>query len=517
MPTNAKVFPELFAASAQAYGDTAAIEETDRTLSYADLNALRLDVARSLIAHGIAAGDRVAIWAPNVFEWIAAAQGLQTIGAALVPINTRNRGEETAHILEAANVKLVFCIDEFLGVDYTAMLDAHRPDCVQNVVVLRTSRNDVLGWEQFLAKGADIPVSQVDDLAQAVTPDTISDIMFTSGTTGKPKGVMTSHGQNLKVIHDWSSIVGVREKDPYLIVNPFFHAFGYKAGWMAALMHGATVLPETSFDVPTVLKRIEERKVAILPGPPTLFIGLLDHPERTNFDVSSLRVAVTGAAAISPTLIRRMFDDLGLSTVLTGYGLTECSGFVTLASQDYDVEALATTSGHAMPDIEVRCIDGDGQPVPVDEPGEVVVRGYNVMQGYLDNAEETAKTIDADGWLHTGDLGILDVKGRLRITDRLKDMIIVGGFNCYPAEVERIMAGHPDIAQVAVVGVADERLGEVPKAFVIAKPGKTPDEAEIISWCREHMANYKAPRTVEIVDALPTNASGKVQKFALRT
>ena len=226
---------------------------------------------------------------------------------------------------------------------------------------------------------------------------------------------------------------------------------------------------------------------------------------------------LTGAAAVAPSLIEHVRKDLGFDIVLTGYGLTETCGIVSLCDANDSAETIVSTCGKPVPETEVRIVDSDNQPVAQGETGEIVVRGYNVMQGYLDNPAATAEAIDPDGWFHTGDVGLLDASGYIRITDRLKDMYICGGFNCYPAEIENIMAGHPAISQVAVVGVPDARMGEVGKAFVVAKPGQRIDEAELISWCRENMANYKAPRSIEQIEALPMNASGKVMKFELRT
>jgi acyl-CoA synthetase (AMP-forming)/AMP-acid ligase II len=281
-------------------------------------------------------------------------------------------------------------------------------------------------------------------------------------------------------------------------------------------MRGATVLPHAVFDVPAVLERVARERVSVLPGPPTLYQSFLAHPERSRFDLSSLRLAVTGAAAIPVDLVRRMKSELGFETVITGYGLTECCGIVSMCRFDDDPETIATTSGRAIPGVEVRCVDADGKEVPRGQPGEVVVRGYNVMRGYFEDEAETLETIDADGWLHTGDIGVMDERGYLRITDRIKDMFITGGFNCYPAEIENGMYRHPGIAQVAVIGVPDERMGEVGMAFVVPRPGATLDPAELIAWCREQMAHFKAPKRVEIVSALPTNASGKVLKYELR-
>ena len=254
----------------------------------------------------------------------------------------------------------------------------------------------------------------------------------------------------------------------------------------------------------------------MLPGPPTLYQSILSHPELEKYDLSCLRLAVTGAAAIPVELIHRMRDELGFETIITGYGLTETCGIVSMCRYDDDPETIATTSGRAIPGVEVRCVDPDGQEVPRGEAGEVLVRGYNVMRGYFDAADETARTIDPDGWLHTGDIAVMDEAGYLRITDRIKDMYIVGGFNCYPAEIEKLMFASGLFAQVAVIGIPDTRMGEVGMAYVVLAPGAelTPDQ--VVTWCRENMANYKVPRRVEIVESLPTNASGKVMKFVLR-
>jgi acyl-CoA synthetase (AMP-forming)/AMP-acid ligase II len=352
--------------------------------------------------------------------------------------------------------------------------------------------------------------------AAAVSPDDLSDILFTSGTTGKPKGVMTTHAQNVRVFAVWSEMVGLRQGDHHLIVNPFFHSFGYKAGWLASVMRGATVLPQAVFDVPTVLERIGKDRITVLPGPPTLFQMILNHPDRDRYDLSCLRLAITGAAAIPVELIHRMRRELNFETILTGYGLTESCGVVSMTRPADSAETIATTCGQALPDTEVRCVDEGGHEVPRGQPGEVVVRGYNVMKGYLDDPGATAEAVDGHGWLHTGDIGIMDPRGYVRITDRIKDMFINGGFNCYPAEIENLMLANSAITQVAVIGVPDERLGEVGKAYVVLAPGAALSAETIIAWCREHMANYKVPRYVELLDALPMTASGKVMKFVLR-
>ncbi|RIL05254.1 MAG: fatty acid--CoA ligase [Proteobacteria bacterium] len=517
-PLAATTIPQLVGAAGARFASRVAIEDGDARLSFAALAAATRRAARAFLAAGVAPGDRVAIWAPNVWEWVVAATGLQSAGAVLVPLNTRFKGREAGYVLRKSRARVLVTVGDFLGARYVESLaDEALPDLAR-IVLLRgeASGSRVQSWDAFLADGASVSDAAAAERSAAVSPDDLSDLLFTSGTTGAPKGVMTTHAQNLRAFATWSEVVGLREGDRYLVVNPFFHAFGYKAGWLSCLLRGATVLPHAVFDVPAVFARIAAEKVSVLPGPPTLYQSILAHPERVHADLSSLRLAVTGAAAIPVELIQRMRDELGFETVITGYGLTECCGIVSMCRFDDDPETIATTSGRAIPGVEVRCVDEKGSEVPRGTPGEVVVRGYNVMQGYFEDPAETAQTIDADGWLHTGDVAVMDARGYLRITDRIKDLFIVGGFNCYPAEIESLLYGSGWFAQVAVVGVPDERMGEVGKAFVVPAPGKSFTPDDVVAWCRANMANYKVPRSVEIVAALPTNASGKVLKYELR-
>ena len=516
-PIHAPSIPAAVLAAGERFAAHPAIEEEGHTWSYAQLAADGLQAAKALMATGVQAGDRVAIWAPNCAEWVIAAIGLQSVGAILVPLNTRLKGGEAGFILRNSAARSLFCVSDFLNVNYLDLIrDESLPHLQDRFVLRGTSPRGSVGWREFLARGEAVADEDVLARIQAIGEDDLSDILFTSGTTGKPKGVMTAHGQNIRAFASWSELVGLRQSDRYLIVNPFFHSFGYKAGWLASILRGATMLPHPVFDVPQVLERIGKEGVSVLPGPPTLYQSILAHPERKNYDLSNLRMAATGAAAIPVELIHQMRDDLGFETVVTAYGLTEACGLATVCYPDDDAAVIATTSGRAVKDVEVRCVNSEGQEVPAGEPGEVVIRGYNVMQGYWNNPEETQKTIDADQWLHTGDIGVMDAKGYLRITDRIKDMFIMGGFNCYPAEIENQLYQLEGVAQVAVIGIPDERMGEVAMAFVVLHADAKLTPEEIIAWSRENMANYKVPRRVEIVDSLPTNASGKVVKFQLR-
>lgn len=494
----------------------------EERISFEELAERSHAVARGLIAVGIEPGDRVAIWAPNIWEWVVALLGAQTAGAALVPLNTRYKGTEAADILRRSGARVLFTVDGFLGNEYVTMLretDADLLDSLESVVVMRHEGivpDGTIEFEQFLAEGDGTDPALAEARAAQVAPESMSDMMFTSGTTGAPKGVVQTHAASLRAFSDWADIVGLNEDDRYLVINPFFHTFGYKAGILAGLMSGCTLVPLPTFDVDRAAEVIGLEGISMIPGPPTLYQTLLNHPEFDADAVDTLRLAVTGAAPVPVALVEAMRSTLGFETVLTAYGLTEACGVVTVCRSDDDDETISHTSGRAIPGIEVRVVAEDGTDMPTGEAGEVVVRGYNVMTEYFEDPEQTAEAVDAQGWLHTGDVGVMDERGYLDITDRLKDMFIVGGFNAYPAEIEALLATHPGIAQAAVVGVPDERMGEVAHAFVVPAVGDQLDAAELVSWSRENMANYKAPRTVEVVDALPLNASGKVLRYELR-
>jgi len=460
------------------FGDAEAIVDGPVRLSFIQLADRVRCAAGAFAAAGVTRGDRVAIWAPNSAEWIIAAFGLLTAGGVLVPVNTRFKAGEADDVIRRSGAKLVLVEKGFLGLDFTA------PAGVP-VIDLKSD---------FLSSGS--------PLQRAVDGDDVADIIFTSGTTGRPKGVMMSHQQNLRLYAEWCDLADLREGDRYLMVNPFFHTFGYKAGCIASCIRGATMLPVRVFDVDAVLELIERERITMLPGPPTLYQSLLDAaPGR---DMSSLRAAVTGAADIPVDLVRRIRGELPFESIMTGYGLTE-AGTVTASRRGDTFEDIATTAGQACEDIELR----------IAPDGEVLVRGYNVMAGYLDDPEATAEAIDPQGWLHTGDVGTLDDAGRLRIVGRKKDMFIVGGFNAYPAEIEGFLLEHPAVAQVAVIGVPDDRLGQVGKAFVVTR--EPVSEAELIAWSRDRMAGFKVPRSVRFMEGLPLNATGKVDKGRLET
>lgn len=510
---------QLVFSSAEQFAGRTAIEENGESIDFAQLPERVMAFTRGLMAMGIQAGDRVGIWAPNSTDWILAALGIHCAGAVLVPINTRMKGLEAADVLERSGCRLLFIQQRFLEVDYPAMLAAHRPSSLEHLVVLEGDRPQSpadLTVTQFLRSAAIIDAQSARRRALAIGPDAMCDLLFTSGTTGKPKGVMSAHGQNLRAFREYAKIIGLVPGDRYLIVNPFFHAFGYKAGWLTCLIAGATILPHAVFDPEQVFQRIARERISVLPGAPTLYLSLLAHPQLKQTDLSSLRIAVTGSASIPPSLIERMRNELGFAVVTTAYGLTECGGLATICDPQDSAQVIAGTSGRPIAGTEVSIRDPHNQALDAGQTGEICLRGFHVMQGYFQNPEATREAIDRDGWLHTGDVGRLDEAGNLIITDRLKDMFIVGGFNCYPAEIEAALIRHPAIAQVAVIGLADARMGEVGCACVVLREGAALDEGQLIAWSREHMANYKVPRRVCFFSALPLNPSSKVAKNELR-
>ncbi|MFJ9414669.1 FadD3 family acyl-CoA ligase [Streptomyces sp. NPDC101227] len=520
--------PRLVRVAAERYGPQEAVVDGRTRLSYTELGERVTRAAAACIASGVAPGDRVAVWAPNTLDWIVSALGAVTAGAVLVPVNTRFKGAETAYVLRRTRARLLFITGTFLGTSYVASLRRAAqegtgsgplpglPHLEKVVVLSDDAPADFTTWKDFLAAGASVDAATVATRADGLRPDAPSDIVFTSGTTGHPKGAVITHAQTLRAYAVWSELAGLEQGDRYLIVNPFFHTFGYKAGIIACLLRGATMVPQPVFSVETALANIAAERISVLPGPPTLHQQILDHPSRGLHDLSALRLVVTGAAVVPLELVERLRSELKISTVLTAYGLSESSGIVTMCRRGDPPDVIASTSGRALPGTEIRVVDAAGRPLPSGEPGEVLVRGYHVMSGYFEDPAGTARALTPDGWLRTGDVGILDADGNLRITDRIKDMFIVGGFNAYPAEIEQLLGRHPDIADIAVIGVPDPRLGEVGKAYAVRRPGSSLTADDLIAWSRREMANYKVPREVAFVAELPRNASGKVIKRRLR-
>ena len=511
MTPDLRTIPQVLDRIADQFCDHDAVVTDDRRLTFTQLRDEVRRAAAAMVDMGVQAGDRVAIWSPNTWHWVVACLATTYAGGVLVPLNTRYTASEAVDILARTGAPLLFASGEFLGADKAASIDRDTVPDLRHIVRVPIEKNDGT-WDEFMGGGEkNEALGSVDIRAAAVKPDDVSDILFTSGTTGRSKGALCAHRQSLAGSAAWAECGEITSDDRYLCINPFFHNFGYKAGILACLQTGATLIPQLTFDPEGAMRAVQEQRITVLPGPPTIYQVLLDHPKRGDYELSSLRFAVTGAAVVPVVLIERMQTELDFDIVLTAYGLTEANGFGTMCRADDDAATVATTCGRPIADFELR-IDSPTE----DGTGEVLLRGANVMLGYLDDPEATAAAIDADGWLRTGDVGRVDDAGNLSITDRLKDMYISGGFNVYPAEVEQVLARLDGVAESAVIGVPDDRLGEVGKAFVVAKPGATLDEEAVIAYAREHLAKFKTPQSVEFLDALPRNPGGKVVKPLLR-
>ena len=524
--------PAMLAEAAERYEAHPAVVG-DTTVSYRELDDRVRDWARAYLAQGVGHGDRVALWAPNRLEFILAMLGAQSVGAAIVPLNTRYTGPEARVIMERSRARLLVVDDSFLGRGFTHMLAAAAADSeglpgdgpipglphLRAIVDLSgpSTGTGRLGVDEFLAAGKSVSEDEARRVAAAVSPDDVVDILYTSGTTGVPKGVMSAHRQTLGVARAWAKGAELEPADRYAVVNPFFHGFGYKAGMISSLVSGTTIYPVANFDTDTLLDLIQTARITVLPGVPTIFTSLLDHPRLGDYDLSSLRFAIAGATAAPSTLFRDMVHILGFKTIAQAYGLTECV-VATLSRPNEELAHAAQTTGPAVAGIEIRVIDAEGNDVPVGQDGEILLRGDTVMLGYFEDEAATRAAIDEDGWFHTGDVGQLDEHGCLKITDRLKDMYIVGGFNVYPAEVENALRQHPAVNESAVIGIEDARLGTVGRAYVALYQdvADKPSAEDLIAFCRTRLANFKVPREIVFVTEFPRNGTGKIMKSELR-
>lgn len=508
--TTALTIPGLVDDAARLWPDDVAVIDNEIWLTFAQLRARMIDTAAAFIAAGLQPGERAGLWAQNSAGWIVACLGLQAAQGELVPLNTRFKGGEAEYCLKKAKAVMTVAAEEFLDFRYAVEVRKLDLPLMRKVIVLDTAE-----WDSFLAAATDADREEAERRLAALGADDICDIMFTSGTTGDPKGVLSLHGQVVRTARLWAKATSLTHGDRFKLLWPFFHSAGYKAGWVACMAVGAAALPEATLDAPVLLEKVRREKATFLPGPPTLFQTLLAMPDRPDDALESVRVSVTGASSVAPSMIEAMRSELKIPNVLGGYGLTECCGTATMSSTNDPTEILTTTVGKAIEGVEVEIMDDAGNILPRGETGEVMIRGMSVMLGYLDDPEATREAITPEGWLHSGDIGFMDEQGYLTITDRKKDMFITGGFNVYPAEVERMLLAHPALFQVAVVGLSDERMGEVCCAYVVPKEGHSITEPELIEWSRERMANYKVPRKVIVTDELPTTPTGKVQKFKL--
>ncbi|MFC4584550.1 AMP-binding protein [Sphaerisporangium corydalis] len=535
--------PRMLRDQAARHPGVTVIADGDTRLTLAGLRDRAALIARGLMALGVERGDRVAIWGLNDVHWAAGAYGIWDAGAVIVPLSSRYKGIEAAEVLRATGARVLIMGDNLDGAPPFAEVlalaagahvpapphgrayggpddgddaDGGRPyaglpELRHAIVPEGLPHPGALQPSAVLSAAARVSERAAEERALGLRPEDLCEIMSTSGTTGTPKGVMLDHGQVVRGYWDWAEIVTLAEGDRYPVIAPFAHGFGLNAGLVAGVMRGATLIPVRTFTPGGFRELVQEGRITILAGAPTLFHRLLDEVDLTGH---SVRVAICGAAAVPAELIHRLLREAGLERVINAYGLMEGT-VVSMTRAGDPVEVIASSTGRPVPGIEVRVVGDDGRDVPAGERGEILQRGYGVMRGYWGEPDKTAEVIE-DGWLHTGDIGTLDGDGNLAVVDRKKELFIVNGFNVSPAEVEGLLLHRRDLAQAAVVGVPDERSGEAGRAFVVPRPGAAPDPAEIIGWARGNMSNYKVPRRVFVVDALPVNANGKVDKARLR-
>ncbi|UCC60240.1 MAG: AMP-binding protein [Dehalococcoidia bacterium] len=492
-------------------------------------------IVSAMLKMGIKKGDKVAIWMSNIPQWVYVHFACVKIGAPVIPINTRYKVHELEYILKQSDSTTLFMMDKFLKIDFTPMiyevcpeLKTAQPGDLNSkalpllkrvIVVNEQSYPGMIDYKDVVESGKDYATSpDLDKALKSVQPEDTYLIPFTSGTTGFPKGVVTTHDQYVRVIIGFSKRFQMTENDRILVVSPFYHNMGNMAGMTLGACHGTCILPMESFDPGEGLRLIDEEKASNFSGSPTMYIMMLDHADFPKRDTTSIKSCIIGGADVSPDLVRTIQEKMGIKDVISAYGMTENSGISTCSQPGDPIDLIANTAGKLMfDDCELKIVDPDtGADVPPDTQGEIRTRGWYVMKEYYKQPEETAKAFDENGWFHTGDLGTMDKNGYIKITGRLKDMFITGGVNAYPAEIESFLMTHPKISMVAVTGVPDRRMGEVAMAFVKLKEGQTSTEEEIITFAREKMANYKAPKYVKFVDDFPMTATGKIQKFILK-
>jgi fatty-acyl-CoA synthase len=478
-------------------------------LTYAELDAAASRGARALLAAGLEPGDRVGIWSPNRWEWTLIQYATARAGIVLVNVNPAYRTSELEYVLNQSGCRVLVAAQTFKSSDYRAMVEDVAPRCsaLERVVYFDTPE-----WEELLAGG-----DAERELPQLGFDDPIN-LQYTSGTTGFPKGATLSHHNILNNGFFVGEMCGYTEADRVCIPVPFYHCFGMVMGNLGATSHGACmVIPGPAFEAEPVLEAVQSERCTSLYGVPTMFIAELEHPRFGEYDLSSLRTGIMAGSPCPIEVMRRVLDRMHMGEVTICYGMTETSPVSTQTRADDELERRVGTVGRVHPHVEVRIADAaTGRTLPCGEPGELLTRGYSVMLGYWDDPERTSEAIDTAGWMHTGDMGMMDEQGYVRITGRAKDMVIRGGENIYPREIEEFLYGHGDVADVQVVGVPDERYGEELVAFVVVREGAVASEDELREWCRDKIARYKVPRYVRFVDGFPMTVTGKVQKFKLR-
>ncbi|MBM7855690.1 fatty-acyl-CoA synthase [Desulfohalotomaculum tongense] len=526
---------QLLEQVARMYPDNEALVYNDRDLrySYREFNRLCRVVARGLMAMGIKKGDHIAVWATNVPEWVLLQFAVGKMGAVLVTVNTNYKTFELKYLLEqsdstslfmAAGTKTSSYIDMIyelcpeLKESKPGQLNSDNLPLLKNVVLLGAENYPgMFNWSDLLAMAEQVSEEELDARMASLDPDDVINMQYTSGTTGFPKGVMLSHTNVVGNARSIAQCLKFTYRDRLCIPVPFFHCFGCVLGTLTCVVSGATMVPVERFNPQVVLEVIEKERCTAVHGVPTMFIMELEELDKSNYDLSSLRTGIMAGAPCPIEVMNAVIKRMNMKEIVITYGQTEASPGITMTRTDDPVEIRVNTVGRALPNVEMKVIDpATGREVPPGVQGEVCARGYNVMKGYYKDPAATAQAIDKDGWLHTGDLGVADSSGYLKITGRLKDMIIRGGENIYPREIEEFLYTHPKVKEVQVIGVPSVKYGEEVLAFIRLKEGVTCSKEEIQEYCVDKIARYKIPRYVLFVENYPTTASGKVQKFKLR-
>jgi fatty-acyl-CoA synthase len=502
---------------AAAHGDSEALVDvpTGRRWTYAQLDGATDAVARGLIAAGVGAGDRVGIWAPNCAEWVLLQYGSAKMGAILVNINPAYRSHELGYVLRQAGISVLVSAENFKTSDYRGMIEEVRgglPD-LRQVIYIGTPE-----WDAMVAAGGTVPASALAEAGAALAFDDPINIQYTSGTTGFPKGATLSHHNILNNGYFIGEGCRYTAADRVCIPVPFYHCFGMVLGNLACTTHGACiVIPAPGFDPAQTLAAVQAERCTSLYGVPTMFIAELALPDFASYDLSSLRTGIMAGSPCPVEVMKRVVSEMHMDEVTICYGMTETSPVSTQTRADDDMERRVSTVGRVHPHVEIKVIDPEtGLVLPRGENGELCTRGYCVMLGYWDEPEKTAEAIDTGRWMHTGDLAVMDEAGYLNIVGRIKDMVIRGGENIYPREIEEFLYSHPDIEDVQVVGVPDAKYGEELCAWVKLRPGSSVTAAEVREFCVGKIAHYKVPRYVRVTDGFPMTVTGKVQKFKMR-